>query len=565
MPVSQTWLSELDRKIQERQVQQNHSFKCTRLAGASDWDNKKKCYIAIGAITVLTLIVVAVCLATIDYDWNNDSDQTTRRHEDKDRVNLSVRVDVGSGQSAPQPVEMSAPEPVHRDMAFDRPGTQYFAGPVKVMTDEERIRYERMMNPVPKSFPEFMDNQKYIVHVMDFHNLLPPTPRRQQEHVPVNQEDEADDDDDDDDDEDDEDSESEKDVFRSLDTSSSLKTNFRRSIPSDFLTQQFLDSISDRKSEPNFGRFSPAGRMGQQQEKHNQSVREKTFAAEKTPYRPSILSQGSKRHGTSFPVRDRNLDDLFVQADRNIEEIARMKQTANFLLTSIGRMLIQKAVKQQPDGKTVLSADRSHKKSPERIDRTYTESDGKLDHLLEVADQDIAKLTQKTNQTDRLMDLISQTLSSSMGKRGKGWTARTLEQKEPPSQQQYNGDNFPFLPFFSPISIQRKENGKPFGTEKPGYLFLGQPVVHQPESSTGSSADVVPDFTLLQTPAFNGKPLDDHPDDAESGDVDAHDDDDEDDESTVGSTEVDDLSADSDSETREVMVREKRISKTRRV
>lgn len=537
------------------------------MAAISDWDNKRKCYYGIGVLLILTLIVIAVCLATIDYDWDQDDEQTAHHHGHKDQVNLSVHVDVGPGQSVPQPIEMSAPEGVHRDMALDRPGTQYFAGPVKVMTDEERIRYERMMNPVPKSFPEFMDNQKYIVHVMDFHNLVPPT-SRQELASHSNQEEEAEED------EDDEDADSESGILGPLDRSVSQASDLTQSIPSDFLTQQFLDSVRKRKSEQESTKHSDrnSGRIGQQSEKKllNQSGREKSVINEgaKGNFRQSLLNQGSKRRATPFAVRDRNLDDLFVQADRNIEEIAQMKQTANFLLTSIGRMLIQKAAKQQQKQPELKTAVVAHQKSPEAKAETSTESDSKLDHLLDVADQDIAQLTQKTNQTDRLMDLISETLSSSMGQKRKDVSAPTLEQKEGPTPQHLIGDNFPFLPFFSPISIQRKENGKPFGTEKPAYLYLGQPVVHavhSSESSTSSSVDetMVPAFTLIQPPAFNGKPLDDHPDDPESGDVaEEHEDqsDDEDDEPMAASTQAD-RNSDPGSETQKTMVREKRVSK----
>jgi hypothetical protein len=62
-------------------------------------------------------------------------------------------------------------------------------------------------------------------------------------------------------------------------------------------------------------------------------------------------------------------------------------------------------------------------------------------------------------------------------------------------------------------------------------LFLGKPVVgpasgEEIESSTGNGQDVrpVPAYSLLQTPRFNGKPLDDHPDDdTDEGDDDMDD------------------------------------------
>lgn len=474
---------------------------------------------------------------------------------------------MGPDRSSLQPIEMTAPEGVHRDMALDRPGTQYFAGPVKVMSDEERIRYERMMHPVPTTFQEFMDNQKFVFHVMDYSNLMPPSPRSQQSAASgaplnhnANQEDEEDED---------ENPESDA-VFQPFDRPETRTHNSDpvRIIPSDFLTQQFLESVNNRKKGQSHGSgdFSDSPDEPRPRRGHTGQQRQPPVTrgrGDPVPYdHPYFLTPLRQKQATPFPVKERNLDDLFVQADRNIEEIAQMKQTANFLLTSIGRMLVQKAQMQQQKKSVPIPEEKWSKKTAEDKVPVSTESESKMDHLLDVADQDIAKLSQKTNQTDKLMDLISEILTSSLSR--KQQKAKTLEEKESPTAQLSHGDNFPFLPFFSPISIQRKEHGgQSFGTEKPGYLFLGEPMVvpagQEVESSTGSALDpkLLSSYSLLPPPTFDGKPLDDHPDDPESGDV--VDDDDDDDE--YAQTVTSEVMQSDETVTPKVMVREKRVSK----
>lgn len=546
MPVSQTWLTELDQKIQNRQTHANESIPCSRNKSP---ESRKKYYLIGGGILIVSIIVITVCFATIDYKWGDDEEDKHEHHDRKDSVNLSVKVDVSPDRSSLQPIEMTAPEGVHRDMAFDHPGAQYFAGPVKVMSDEERIRYERMMNPVPKTMSEFMDNQKFVFHVMDFSNLMPPAPRssQQQSGASLNQNQQQEEDDDEEGEE--EDQESESDGMQPSDRSfiRTPVTGGVRIIPSDFLTQQFLDSVSEKDQSQWSGSFSnspgePRPRRGHTNLKHKHSAM--PVSKEKVgPESSNFLSQMRQKQAPQLPVKEKNLDELFVEADRNIAEITQMKQTADFFLASIGRMLAQKAQSQKQQHQNLLTkkpassvpADKAGKKIPEnKVAAIETES--KLDHLLDVADQDISRISQKTNQTDKLMALIAQILSPSVIREAKRkrQNAKTLEEKELPDPQLTHDENFPFLPFFSPISIQRKEHdGQPFGTEKPGYLFLGKPVVGSAaaiESSTDKGQELrpLPAYSLLQTPRFNGKPLDDHPDDQESGDVDDDDANDED-------------------------------------
>lgn len=571
MPVSQNWLSELDQKIQDRQVQQDRSFQGLRNKSP---ECRKKYFFFAAAIIVLTVIVVSVCLVTIDYGWNDD-DEVKHEHKDyKDSVNLSltsVKVDMSPVRaSALEPVEMAAPEVVHRDMRFDHPRAQYFAGPIKVMSNEERIKYERMMHPVPTNFQEFMDNQKFVYHVMDFSNLMPPPASRSQQPASGNTNHE--------DEEDDDENQKSEGLFQPFHRSvlRIQDPNAATLIPSDFLTQQFLDSVNKRKKEqlsrsegysdsPDepLPRRGHAGqlRSGTRSGNSNAVPNERAFMANELR---------RKQSAAPLPAKERKLDDLFSQADRNIEEIAKMKQTANFLMTAIGRMLVQKAqIQQQKDLKrkpaSVSQEESVTKRGPEEKGVIPVDSERKLDHLLDVADQDIAKLSQKTNQTDRLMDLISQVLSASLTKEMK---EKTLEEKEAPTHQQFNGDNFPFLPFFSPISIQRKEHaGQPFGTEKPGYLFLGEPMVGAEEPAVESLTDllmdskVLPPYSMHQPPAFNGKPLDDHPDDTDSGDVIDDDDSDEDDDDESAKTASPVTSQPTAHVSPKAMVREKRISR----
>ena len=570
MPVSPAWLSELDQKIQDRQVRQNESFQCNQNKLT---ESKKKYYCCAAAIVLLTLIVIAVCLATIDYNWDDEEEV---KHNHKDSVNLSVKVDMSPERPALQPVEMIAPEGVHRDMGFDHPGAQYFAGPVKVMSDEERIRYERMMHPVPTTFQEFMDNQKFVFHVMDFSNLMPPPPVSQQSAsgTPLHQNQNEDDDEDED-----ENPETDE-VLRSIPTAWSQDGSGMRSIPSDFLTQQYLASLKLRKSQQSkrWEDFSdssnqPHPRRGHTGQLPAQAIRPAMRGrSDAIPDERSFyLNQLKQKQAAPLPLKEKNLDDLFVQADRNIEEITQMKQTASFLMTAIGRMLVQKAQMQQNLQKKSASVaeETATKKGPEEKAAMSVDSERKLDHLLDVADQDIVKLSQKTNQTDKLMDLISEMLSASLSSERKQEKAKTLEEEEAPSRQQqlHNGDNFPFLPFFSPISIQRKEHGgQPFGTEKPGYLFLGEPMVgpadEEIESSTGVLADskVLPPYSLLQPPSYSGKPLDDQSDDPESGDVVGDEEDDEADAQTL-TPDTSESSKSAEHVPAKVMVREKRISR----